>query len=534
MNTEKLKALDGFARSFAETADRVNEHSKKRKEIADAINQNIMKAAGLATDSFTEIRRVTQANMEWREKDSTIHSTLQMLRSNIERQNAGLSDLREKGTIPEETVKEMGTLIASFSDSLKRANDSLSDIIEKENDIILLDSLLEYKKKYQIDALRTLKKLSDAISSDAIAAINGSSENMQRGVTLREGLKSLDETSPREIFESLAEEIRKGKLSAENVLKNSTSQEEFNDQLLSFTADFIEECDALKTLVNQKHNLFEENLQTITVFTVIISFEFKKYLDIQKIFARLPVPRHMREEFLTFMMLVEIACRDIKNLTELNYDMTETSHKTNESETRTVEMTDEEHKVFIDLRDQIERMTEMTKVPIEGAANNIEGARKAEEIIASFVKAGEGETPGTDIEQTEIEKEETTMPSKKRIMVIDDGAAIRQVVIQVLGSDGFETIEAVDGQDALNKLSGEKIDMFICDVNMPNMNGIQFLEAIRTEEKYRDYRFTPIIMLTTEAGEAMKEKGKQLGAKAWIVKPFQPDQLLEKIKPLIG
>ncbi len=122
----------------------------------------------------------------------------------------------------------------------------------------------------------------------------------------------------------------------------------------------------------------------------------------------------------------------------------------------------------------------------------------------------------------------------KRILVIDDASSIRQVVAQVLKSKGHDIAEAEDGLDALSKLDGSSYDLIICDVNMPNMNGIEFLEKVKNDSKYESYKFTPIIMLTTEAGAEMKEKGKELGAKAWLVKPFQPDKLINSVEMLIG
>jgi len=121
----------------------------------------------------------------------------------------------------------------------------------------------------------------------------------------------------------------------------------------------------------------------------------------------------------------------------------------------------------------------------------------------------------------------------KTIMIIDDATSIRQVVAMTLEEAGYEYIEAEDGVDALGKLDGREISMFICDVNMPNMDGVTFLEKVKNDEKYSDYRFTPFIMLTTEAGAEMRARGKELGAKAWMVKPFQPDQLLGAVKKLL-
>jgi len=118
----------------------------------------------------------------------------------------------------------------------------------------------------------------------------------------------------------------------------------------------------------------------------------------------------------------------------------------------------------------------------------------------------------------------------KTILTIDDSAAIRQVVGITLKKAGYETIEACDGQDALDKMTGQKIHLIICDVNMPNMDGISFLKAVK---ELPDYKFTPVIMLTTESQEAKKQEGKAAGAKAWIVKPFKPEKIIEAVSKLI-
>ena len=121
----------------------------------------------------------------------------------------------------------------------------------------------------------------------------------------------------------------------------------------------------------------------------------------------------------------------------------------------------------------------------------------------------------------------------KTILVVDDADAIRMSVGFTLQEEGYDIVEAVDGQDALDKLSENQIDLILCDVNMPVMDGISFLRNIKTNESYSSFKYTPIIMLTTEAGENMKEEGKSLGAKAWIVKPFKPDVLIKSVKKLI-
>jgi len=118
----------------------------------------------------------------------------------------------------------------------------------------------------------------------------------------------------------------------------------------------------------------------------------------------------------------------------------------------------------------------------------------------------------------------------KTIMIVDDSASLRQVVAIALKGAGYDVIDACDGKDALAKLDGRKIHLIISDVNMPNMDGITFLKAAK---QLPAYRFTPVIMLTTEAGDAKKAEGQAAGAKAWVVKPFQPAQMLAAVSKLI-
>lgn len=117
----------------------------------------------------------------------------------------------------------------------------------------------------------------------------------------------------------------------------------------------------------------------------------------------------------------------------------------------------------------------------------------------------------------------------KTIMVVDDSASVRQVVNIVLKSGGYNVIEACDGKDAISKLTGQKVSLVVCDVNMPNMDGISFLRVIKTIDTHK---FTPVLMLTTESSEAKKQEGRLAGAKAWMVKPFKPEMMLDAVSKL--
>ena len=118
----------------------------------------------------------------------------------------------------------------------------------------------------------------------------------------------------------------------------------------------------------------------------------------------------------------------------------------------------------------------------------------------------------------------------KTILIVDDSASVRQVVSIALRGAGYDVITAVDGRDALGKLDGQRIHLIISDVNMPNMDGITFVAEAK---KVPAYKFTPIIMLTTESQEEKKRQAQAAGAKAWVTKPFQPPQMLAAVSKLI-
>lgn len=119
----------------------------------------------------------------------------------------------------------------------------------------------------------------------------------------------------------------------------------------------------------------------------------------------------------------------------------------------------------------------------------------------------------------------------KTILTVDDSPSIRQMVGFTLKSAGYEVSEAVDGQDGLDKAKSRTFSLILTDQNMPRMDGLTLIKTLRTLPQYRT---VPILMLTTESGDAMKMQGKAAGATGWLVKPFDPQKLLEVVKKVIG
>ncbi len=119
----------------------------------------------------------------------------------------------------------------------------------------------------------------------------------------------------------------------------------------------------------------------------------------------------------------------------------------------------------------------------------------------------------------------------KTILAVDDSASIRQMVSFTLKSAGYDVLEAVDGVDGLDKAKAQRVNLVLTDQNMPRMDGLTLIRSLRATAQYAT---TPILMLTTESSDAMKAQGRAAGATGWLVKPFDPQKLIEVVRKVIG
>jgi len=119
----------------------------------------------------------------------------------------------------------------------------------------------------------------------------------------------------------------------------------------------------------------------------------------------------------------------------------------------------------------------------------------------------------------------------KTILAVDDSGSLRQMVAFSLKAAGYDVVQAVDGQDGLNKAKEKTVDLVLTDQNMPIMDGLTLIKNLR---ELGSYQKTPILMLTTESSDEMKAKGKAAGANGWLVKPFDPKRLIEVVQKVIG
>jgi two-component system chemotaxis response regulator CheY len=119
----------------------------------------------------------------------------------------------------------------------------------------------------------------------------------------------------------------------------------------------------------------------------------------------------------------------------------------------------------------------------------------------------------------------------RKVLAVDDSPSIRQMVAMTLGGGGYEVVSAVDGNDGLAKARGMRADLVLTDLNMPGMNGIALIKEIR---KLANYAGVPMLFLSTESDASLKAEAKAAGATGWIVKPFQPEQLLAAVRKVLG
>ena len=119
----------------------------------------------------------------------------------------------------------------------------------------------------------------------------------------------------------------------------------------------------------------------------------------------------------------------------------------------------------------------------------------------------------------------------KTILAVDDSGSLRQMVAFSLTAAGYQVVQAVDGQDGLNKARDQIVDLVLTDQNMPNMDGLTLIKSLRGMSSYQK---VPILMLTTESSDEMKAKGRAAGANGWLVKPFDPKRLIDVVQKVIG
>jgi hypothetical protein len=388
MSGDKIDSLYKIADEFGSIAKNVNESSKRRKDHSEEIINQINKSLGIGDTLNQKLESVADANVVQRNQDNIVFNTCKILNSNMSKQLELVNELKLSGVVDGNIIDELTGSIDELISSIREAINNVQEIIENDNNIILMDSLIMTRKKYQQDSISTLKKLARISLEDAEKAIDGSSSNLQRGLDMVEKFKSVDslvKDNKVDDLKNLADDANRGWNIAKNVNKSSNSQLEFAEKVKEFTDQFHEDSTTIKEMVVEKHHMFEQNLQIVTVLTVVLSLKFKKYLEINDTVQKIEFNDKIRNIMNNLSIFIDIACKDITDVTKLNYDMTDASHLNNEVETKTVDLTKEELECFEKIQSEVEKMTEATRYPIEGSGKNIENGQVMEKLLNEVI-----------------------------------------------------------------------------------------------------------------------------------------------------
>ncbi|MBN2403579.1 MAG: hypothetical protein JXN64_14470 [Spirochaetes bacterium] len=374
MDPKIIDVLYNTADDFGKIAKKVNESSRKRKSYSEEAIGYLNMCIEIEEALNKDIDYFFDANIKQRDQDTFVFNMCKILKSNIDNQKKILKDIQKKNFLSKETYEQLSLKIKDFSQTLEEALSTIQRIIEKDNQIILMDKIIKRRKQLQRDSILMLKELTDTSLKDSERAIQGSSANLARGLKMVEKVKNTEKyVNEKNIQElnNIINEANKGWNTAAEVNKSSSSQFEFAEKVNKFTQQLYEDSVAIKDMIVHKHHEFEENLQMVTVLTVILSIKFKKYLPVEEVVDSIMPGDDVRELMLNLTEYIKIACQDIREVTALNYDMTDSSNLNNVVEDKAVKLTKEEIEHFDNIKKEVELMTEATRYPVEGSGKNI-------------------------------------------------------------------------------------------------------------------------------------------------------------------
>ena len=388
MEKQVFDSLKTTAEEFGSTAKKVNESSKLRKihsqEALNVIDKSIEIGAVLEED----LESVAKANAEMRKQDNVVLNACIILKRNIDKQKDLINEIKKGKSIKLEIIDRCLDKINRLSKDVDEAIENINKIVEMDNKMIFMDKEIIMRKQLQQSSLRMLNEITTMSLHDAEKAIEGSSSNLERGLNMVGRLKNVEKMAGKDNLSELEDLLKcanSGWNIAINVNNSSTSQYKFAEEVNQFTRQLHKDSSSIMDMVARKHGIFEDNLQIVTVLTVIISLKFKKYLDIEEIIENLEFKEDILDVLNQFIIDVKIACNDIRDLNALNYDMADASHLNSEVEDKTVKATKKELEFFDKIKKEVEEMTEATKYPIEGSNMNILNGKKLEENLIKII-----------------------------------------------------------------------------------------------------------------------------------------------------
>lgn len=389
MNKQIIDSLKAIAEEFGATAKKVNESSKLRVSHSETALNLIDKSIEMGEVIEEDLESVAKANLEMRNKDNVVINSCILLKRNVDKQNELIKEMKNVKSVNQEIIEQCSEKIGRLSKDIDQALENINKIVEMDNKIIFMEKEIIMRKQFQQSSLRMLNEITTMSQHDAEKAVEGSSSNLARGLSMVKRFKEVDRLASKDHISELREllkEANKGWNTAVEVNNSSTSQFKFAEEVNQFTRQLHRDSTSIKDMVAVKHGIFEDNLQMITVLTVILSLKFKKYLEMEELIERIEFRDDILDLLNQFIIDVKIACNDIRELNALNYDMADASHLNNEVEDKAVRATKKEMEYFDSIKKEVEEMTEATKYPIEGSSKNINNGKKLEEDLNKLIE----------------------------------------------------------------------------------------------------------------------------------------------------
>lgn len=382
-----IEILHDTAEEFGKIAKKVNEASKKRKNYSEEAIIYLNLCLEMEEVLNEDLESIVNYDKELRNQDAVILNTCRILKINIDNQKSILGELQKQNILAKELTDQLMHVVKEFSRNLKEVLSNITRIIEKDNHIIFLDNIIKKRRQFRQESLLKLKDLADTILHDTEKAIEGSSSNLGRGLDMIEKFKNVgrfyEEKNIQEL-NNLADESNIGWNTALNVNKSSSSQFEFAEKVKKSANELYEDSMEIKDLVIQKHHEFEENLQIITVLTVLLSLKFEKYLNVEDLIIGLELSERDKY-FMDLLAYIKVACLNIKEVTAINYNLISLSNLNNVIEDKFVRSIKEEVKYFKNFRNEVELMTEEARYPVEWSGKNISNGQLLENNIKELI-----------------------------------------------------------------------------------------------------------------------------------------------------
>ncbi len=392
MNEKTLKDLLDIAEEFGNIAKKVNDSSQKRKIHSEEAMKFLNQCLEIGEILNKDVETIANTNKELSNQNNAVLNSCLILHSNMKNQSQILKNLKKTRVLDNKIIDELNSYIENLQESLDKSLDTIKEVIAIDNNIILMDKLIITRKQYQRENIYQLKELTLRSLEDAENAIKGSSSNLSRGLEMVDKFKNVKhmiENNEIDKLKSLSEEASTGSNIAQKVNKSSSSQLEFAERVNQFTEQLHSDTLAIKDLVINKHESFKNNLENITIITVILSLEFKSYFGIKEyvnnIILSENLPPDSREDLLNFIAFTNIASGNIDYLANLNYDMTESIHLNADLESKSLELTNIELDHYNSIKKEVNSMTDATRYPIEGSSLNIKNGSRLEELLTKLI-----------------------------------------------------------------------------------------------------------------------------------------------------